>query len=637
MKKLIYLFLLLPAVLWGQKNIDYSFLLIPANLTENANAIVRLDEGVFTIQNIGKATFKKKYVCTILNKEGDDNAELRIYYSSLEKVSNISGKLYDRMGKVVDKLKKTEITDINTSNYTDIGDARVKIAKFNYNTYPYTVEFEYEMDFESLLFYPRFIPCQRTYVSIEKASLQIIASKNHQIYYQERNLLNKAEIKEEKDKKLYTWSVENYPAFKREYYSMNWLEQVPWVIVSPKEFEVNNKYKGKMDSWEALGLFFKDLNKERQEIPEATKKKLQEMTANTKDEYEKIRIIYNYMQSKTRYISIQLGVGGWQTMPANLVDTKGYGDCKALSNYTKSLLDVVGIESHYALINAGDRDEVFPVSAGFPSPLFNHAILCVPIQKDTVWLECTSQQQPTGFLGDFTDDRYALLITENGGKLVRTPKYTMQDNQLIRKAEIIVGGNGESKATIKTKYSNLEYDELIDSGYITGSQEEQRKYLYEAMNIAKFDIISLNLKEDKSRKPSLEESLEIKIDQIGAKNGKRIFFTPNLFNKFSMPLPDYKERKTDIVLPFRDFEHTDEIRFNIPANFQMEGNFETVNLTSSFGAYSISLTKENNVLVYKRTLQVKSGRYPKEKYQEFLDFFRKIDKYDKLKAVLVSQ
>ncbi|MCU0439386.1 MAG: DUF3857 and transglutaminase domain-containing protein [Raineya sp.] len=635
MKKLAWLFLFLPTISWGQKNIDYSFLLIPAKLTENANAIIRLDEQVFTIHNTGKATLKKKYVCTVLNQEGDKHAELRIDYDDLIIVSNISGKLYDRMGKVVDKLKKSEITDVNTSNYTEIDDSRIKIAKFNYNTYPYTVEFEYEMDFESLLFYPEFIPCQRMYVSIEKASLQILTSKNHQIYYQERNISNKTEIKEEKDKKLYTWSVENYPAFKREYYSMNWREQVPWVIISPKEFEVNNKYKGKMDSWESLGMFFKELNKNRQEVPEATKTKIQEITANAKDDYEKIKIIYNYMQSKTRYISIQLGVGGWQTMPANLVDSKGYGDCKALSNYTKSLLNVVGIESHYALINAGDKNEVFPVFADFPSPRFNHAILCVPTQKDTIWLECTSQKMPTGFLGDFTDDRYVLLITEKGGKLVKTPKYTMQDNQLIRKADVIIKETGESKASIKTKYSNLEYDEL--RGYIVASNEEQKKYLYEEMNIAKFDIISINLKEDKSRKPSLEENLEIKIDQIGAKNGKRIFFTPNLFNKFSLPLPDYKERKTDIELPFRDFEHNDEIRFNIPANFQLEGNFESVNLSSSFGTYSVSLVKENSVLVYKRKLQVKSGRYSKEKYQEFLDFFRKIDKYDKMKAVLVSQ
>ncbi|KOY86062.1 hypothetical protein AD998_07810 [bacterium 336/3] len=636
MKKILWLLLFVPTLLLGQKNIDYSFLLIPAKLTENANAIVRLDEGVFTIQNIGKATLKKKYVCTVLNQEGDDNAELRIPYYSLMTISNISGKLYDRMGKVVDKLKKTEITDVNTSNYAEIGDARIKVAKFNYNTYPYTVEFEYEMNYESLLFYPSFFPCQSTHISIEKASLQMITPKNHQVYYQERNLLNKGEIKEEKDKKFYTWGVDNYPAFKREKYSIDWMEQVPWVMISPKEFEVDNKHKGKMDSWESLGMFFKELNKNRQDVPESTKAKLQQITANAKDDYEKTRIIYNYMQSKTRYISIQLGVGGWQTMPANLVDTKGYGDCKALSNYTKSLLDVVGIKSHYALINAGPEGG-FPVSANFPSPRFNHAILCVPIQKDTIWLECTSQQQSTGFLGDFTDDRYALLITDNGGKLVRTPKYTMQDNQQVRKAEVLIKETGESKAIIKTKYSNLEYGELMNRGYITGSQEEQKKYLYEAMNIAKFDIISLNLKEDKSRKPSLEENLEIKIDQIGAKNGKRIFFTPNLFNKFSIPLIDYKERKTDIELPFRDFEHNDELRFTIPANFQLEGNFESVNLTSSFGAYSISLTKENNVLVYKRKLQVKSGRYPKEKYQEFLDFFRKVDKYDKMKAVLVSQ
>jgi len=632
MKKILGVLFFLPTLLFAQKEPDYSFLSIPAKLTENANAIVRLDEEVFTIQSLGKATSKNKYVCTVLNQEGDKHAELKIYYSSFRNVSNISGKLYDKMGRVVSKLKKSDIIDINTSDYAEVDDSRIKIAKLNYNSYPYTVEFEYEVEYNGLLFYPSFMPHNDIFVSVEKAMFKVVAPANHQFFYKEYNMPTSVQMMEEKGKKHYTWILENLPAIKPEHYSISLYEQVSWVNLSPKEFEMG-KYKGKMDSWESLGLFDKTLNENRQEIPEKTKEKLKELTRNANSEYEKIKIVYNYMQSKTRYISIQLGIGGWQTMPADLVDSKGYGDCKALSNYTHALLDIVGVKSHYTSVNAGS-DFSYPVDADFPNPRFNHVILCVPTEKDTLWLECTSQQMPVGFLGDFTDNRYALLVTENGGKLVKTPKYTIQDNQLKRTAEVQIKETGEAKASLKTRYSGLQYDDRMR--FIYASQEDQRKYLYEEMNIAKFDILSLNVKEDKSPKPFADESIEIKIDQIGAKNGKRIFFTPNLFNKMALPLADYKERKTDIVLPFRDFEHNDELRFTIPANFQLEGNFETVNLTSSFGNYSISLTKEGNALVYKRKLQIKSGRYPKEKYQEFLDFFRKIDKYDKMKAVLVS-
>ena len=131
---------------------------------------------------------------------------------------------------------------------------------------------------------------------------------------------------------------------------------------------------------------------------------------------------YEYVQSKTRYVSIQEGIGGLQPFPASIVDKYGYGDCKALSNYTVALLQEVGVKSFYTKIRAGEGEP--DLLLDFPAQQTNHVVVAIPNDKDTIWLECTSQTNPFGYTGSFTGDRYALMITEEGGKIARTPSFS---------------------------------------------------------------------------------------------------------------------------------------------------------------------------------------------------------------------
>ena len=100
-----------------------------------------------------------------------------------------------------------------------------------------------------------------------------------------------------------------------------------------------------------------------------------------------------------------MDLGGLQPFDAKTVFETGCGDCKALSNYMFSLLKLIGVRSYPAIVSSGTYIE--PIFLEFPNfQQFDHAILCVPHLKDTIWLECTNQKIPFGFLGDFTDDRH---------------------------------------------------------------------------------------------------------------------------------------------------------------------------------------------------------------------------------------
>ena len=617
------------------QSIKYNVIGIPDSLTKNANSILRQYEETFTVENAGKAIHKIHYVCTVLNKEGDSEGILSLHHDKLTKIESLTGNLYDANGVVITPLKKTHIQDqVNEADY-EFTDGKQRIVRFDYGQYPYTVEFEYVLVNTNMMFYPVFQPQESSDMAVQQASLTVLLPATMKtLRYKEVNIKNKVSIGTQKDFTTYTWKLKGLPAHKHEPYSTPWNRACPIVYTAPSDFEVSG-YKGNMSSWEELGKFQLLLNKDRDILPVATVAEVQKLVENLPTPYEKAKRIYEYLQSKTRYISIQLGIGGWQTLPAELVDKKGYGDCKALSNYTKAMLKAVGIESHYTIIRSGKNAP--PITSDFSCNYFNHIILCVPMARDTVWLECTSQNQAFGFLGSFTSDRDCLLITPEGGKIARTPKYSQNLNGQTRHVTVKMLATGEASVEAVTTYTGLQMENDGLNHYIHESRETQKQWMIEKhLSMPQFDLVSFGFKENKAKTPQIVETLAVKLKSFGSKNGKRIFITPNLMNKSEMPFTEGEKRTKDIDLSFPAFTDSDTLRYELPEGYHVEGTPTETDLKTVFGTYKTIVKVEQGMITYIRQKSMQGGQYPREKYQELVEFYKNIVKADNTKIVLVK-
>ena len=198
---------------------------------------------------------------------------------------------------------------------------------------------------------------------------------------------------------------------------------ITFVTIIPKYFSYGRA--GSFDTWKSYGDWHYAVNQDKVVLPAEEQKKVDRLVKDLIDPRKKIEVLYNYMQSKTKYVNVSIDEGGLIPYPASYVCENGYGDCKALTIYMKALLKQAGIESNYCLVNAGDRAK--HIISSLPSQQFNHVILGVPLGQDTVWLENTNQQIPTGYLGSFTQDRLVLWVDQDNSQLVKTPKLNFDD------------------------------------------------------------------------------------------------------------------------------------------------------------------------------------------------------------------
>ena len=605
---------------------------IPAELKEKAHAVVRVSETFFTVKNIGEATKNVHYTITILDEQGLENAHVLVFYDKLTKVNSLEGVLYDAKGEKVKKLKNDDIKDGSAnSEGTLFSDNRYKYGDFKYAIFPFTVEFNYTITNKNMLFYPSFYPQEdEENVTVESSLFKVKMPTEMELRYKLLNGMSKPDVEDIDGGKTYTWAVKGLKHYKNEPYAPLWIQKGMGVLTAPNEFETEG-FKGNAKTWKELGDFDNLLAKNRDILPENIKQEVQQLVSGMTDPTLKTKKIYEYLQAKTRYISIQLGIGGWQPFEAKQVAEKGYGDCKALSNYTQAMLKSVGIESHYASIRGGEGQQ--EVQADFPSQQFNHAMLCVPMKNDTIWLECTSQDNPFGYQGNFTSNRYALLATPTGGKLVRTPAYKPSENQQFRKIEVNLLDDGNATAEAVNIFTGPQHDDYasIKSNL---NPDDQKKALYKRISIPSFELNNYSIQGEKKRIPSATVKMSLAVRKCASKSGTRMFLSPNLMSaENSIPPVSDKPRTQEVELRNAYIE-IDTVRYNLPKDIKIEFKPETITFESKFGSYYADNQVKDGKLLYIRKFVRNCGKFPATSYVELVDFYKKVTKYDKAQVVM---
>lgn len=614
--------------------VPYSTLTISSTMKENAYAVCRDYSHEFELIDYGKAIERVHLVVTVLEEKGKNYGNLIIYYDKSEKVTSIYGKSYNQLGIANDKLKSTDIQDVN---YTTAGaiydDYRAKIADISDDTYPYTVEYSYEIEHNGLLAYPEWHPIEGYRISVEKSSFKFIYPETLNVRFRERNLANSSK-KEEKieNKRVFEWQADSLKAWKEEPLSPPLSTVTPAVIPAPTTF-IYEGSTGTMNTWAEYGKWIASLNIGRDQLPINRQNEIRSLIAGVKDTVKIISTLYQYMQGRTHYVAIQLGLGGYQPFPAETVDRLGYGDCKALSNYMKTLLGLAGIPSVYTIAGTATNQGI--IMHDFPTlNQNNHAILCVPLKNDTIWLECTSQKMPSGYLGSGTSGKNVLLILPDGGKIAKTPLLSSETNRQNRTAVVDVQPNGAIKAEVITKYAGYQYDNVAP--ILHESNKEQEKALYENLGITGAAIANFTYDVKKEKIPEAIEQIMLTTDKYATRNGTRLFLPLNMFNQRKSAPSKVDNRKMPISQSY-GYSDKDSIVYQLPQGYTIETLPKGKTFTSKFGEYQSSVSSENGKVIYVREIKVYKGNFPQETYQELVDFYGNILNSDKARVVLKEQ
>jgi hypothetical protein len=298
-----------------------------------------------------------------------------------------------------------------------------------------------------------------------------------------------------------------------------------------------------------------------------------------------------------------------------------------------AILAAININSYPALAltrNGG------VVNTMYPSNQFNHCIVCVPLEKDTVWLECTAAYDEMGELGYNIEDIYTLVIDGQNGKMVKTPIKKSYQNKWISNTkaalllgdlsfttEITVEGNQKDYLRYNLAKSNSKDDVL----FLTDLLNEN----YSNLNIKMYNLSDQNI-----------DSIDYTITLEGTYNkflpvdGTRLFFNPAIFNRKAaddLPKETIGKRSYPVYFSY-PYLNVDTVKIAMPRNYTLEAKPSDQLIDNDLISYKTVFDLRDGSLFYVRSFELKKNYIPLNEYPLFYETVKKIIEMDKAKFVL---
>jgi hypothetical protein len=578
---------------------------------QDTNTIILESSIDIVCQSAQKAICKEKRSYKILNDKGVAHAFFAVQCSAGKTLTHFTGNVSNADGQMLKKiklseLKRTELSDALATDYYTL------YYDYTPATYPIIITYEWEESYTNGFFHlPPFCPQEGYGTEVEhatyKASLPSSVGCRYKVCHSATTV--------KQDSLTVQAELDHLAAIKEEPLSKDWTESVPKIYFSPKNFEYDGT-TGNFTTWNDLAKWQWQLISTQQALPDDMKSKIHALTDTCTTPRSKLAVLYKFLEQSTRYVSIQLGIGGFQPMAASEVAQKGFGDCKGLTNYMHSMLAEVGVPSSYVIINT-DRRALFH---DYPSlEQFDHAILMVPIDKDTVWVECTAPSLPLGYVHHLIAGHECLEITPEQGRIVTVPMY--QDSLQLAKSDVDMQVNADGSTAIQL--SRHYYDGALEdySHVIKSDEKEQKETLLSMVYAPQVDIDTVQWSEYKTAfaRPHVDLTARLNSKRYASVTGERLFVPVCPLHKSTASLPVCSNRVSDVEIA--DGQTLDDvISIHLPKDYGIESLPQSVSYDYPFGNFQSKIEQgENLIKIHFRYVEHR-GTYPKDNYEQMRKF-----------------
>ncbi len=548
----------------------------------------------------------------VLDRRGEGFTDFYFRYSKGDRVTVNYAYITDARGNVVRKLKNSDIQETGYSfGAAFYNDEFTKYFDLRHNVYPYKISYCVTHTSRRFLYVAGLAPSGRC--NIESGVCTVEVPAGYPLKIRSRNLDAPLKTGDGKSDK-YIWRYK-YDYQKPEVNASPASDPAPDLIVLPEKFTYG--VPGSYESWESFGEWAWRLNSGLDELPDSEKRRIDAMLAGVTDTREKVRILYHYLQDYNRYVLVDVKLGGYKSYPAEYVCFNRFGDCKALCNYMRAILKYAGIESYYTLAYLDEQVPMFVED--FPSNVFNHIIITVPLHSDTLFLDCTSKNLPFGMPGTWNQGRKALVTKSSGSRLVDVPAMTPQEVASVWRFRVKCPDDRTSTINLDATLRGEAFEHFLSLGNAVNKNDVEQ-YLRNHTFGGAMQMTDYNIE-----RPHRDTAfVELHVEGINP-GFYRIFGGTMILDNLSFGLPAYEPpaaRRSAVQLDL-------PLSRTVIVEYELDGIAiaklpENISIESSRGTYSVAFEMSGGGLTVTKSLETEAGTITPDEYPDFYDFVSRV-------------
>jgi len=615
---------------------------------EKTDAVLLYSEDILNVQANGKIKSTERRVYKILRPDGRHYGRVHAYFDSDTRITSIHGWCIPAQGKDYE-VKDKEAVEMGLNDIENgilMTDERVKILQIPAAEIGNIVGYEIEHEDRPYVLqdaweFQHAIPVREAHYT-----LQLPPGWEYKAVW-----INHTEIKSvASGSNTWQWTISDVPAIKHEDEMPPWEGVVGQMVVTLLPAGGSGQNKG-FETWNDMAKWQAALYQGRRDASPEIKQKVAALTASATTPLAKMKILANFLQQDIRYVAIELGIGGLQPHPASEVFSHRYGDCKDKATLLSSMLHEIGVDSHYVVINSV-RGGVTPETP--PTPFwFNHVILAVRLPADVtdpsfaaivehpklgrlLIFDPTDEYTPFGQLRGALQANYGLLVTADGGELVKLPQLPSATTGVQRTAKLQLNANGVlSGDVVETRNGDMGTVQRYMLKAVT-KQADQIKPIEKlaAESLPTFQITKATVTNLQQTDQPFRYQYSFVAEDYAKKAGDLILVRPRVIDRKASGLLETKESRKFAVEFTGPRKDTDTFEIALPAGYQIDDVPPPVDVDYGFASYHSKTEGVGNLLRYTRTFEVKELSVPASKAEELKKLYRIIASDERNTAVL---